>query len=116
MAPAGPVGPADVAEKIAEVVLGKPADKSKPFAGNAADYAGSYAGPGRGRAMDVTIGADAGKLTIKMGERDSVRTLSYYEGDTFGRNESRFTFVRTNGKVTGLRADLVYGYSILKKK
>ena len=66
--------------------------------------------------MDVTIGADAGKLTIKMGERDSVRTLSYYEGDTFGRNESRFTFVRTNGKVTGLRADLVYGYSILKKK
>ena len=67
--------------------------------------------------MSLTIGADSGKLTVQpTGGSAKPRTARYLGNDTFAVGETRYTFVTESGKVTKLRADMVYGYSVLARK
>ena len=113
---AGPVSPMALTTSIAEAVLGKRAAKSERFAGDVAPLAGMYKGVGRGREMVATVRADSGVLSVQLGPQGR-DTLRYVGGDTFESNQGgRFTFVREAGRVTKLRADLIYGYSVLSKQ
>jgi CubicO group peptidase (beta-lactamase class C family) len=114
---AGPVNPDGAARAIAEAILGKPADESKPFDGDLAQFAGTYTGNGRGRATELTIAVDGGKLTAKMPFADSAQALTYLGNDTFGgQGDAHFTFRKQGDKVTGLDLDVAYGFNRLKKK
>lgn len=113
---AGPASPDDAARAIAEAVLGKPADDTKAYDGDLAQFAGTYVGTGRGRPTDLTISIDSGKLMAKMPFSDSLRALSYYGDDTFGREDLRLTFLHQGGKVTGANLDVAYGFNRLKRK
>ena len=114
---AGPASPDAAAKAIAEAVLGKPADEGKAFEGDLGVFAGTYTGRGRGRPTEITVTAEAGKLMAKapmLG--DSARVLTYVGGDAFAREGTRFTFVRKDGKVTGLTIDAAYGFNRLTRK
>ncbi len=112
---AGPVDPGGIADQIEEIVLGPaPAPPDRPFAGDLAQLAGTYQGPGRGGPLPVAVTADSGSLRIKIGN-GSPQRLRYLEGLTFGAGVARYTFVREGERVTGLRADQVGGYLILSR-
>ena len=116
---AGPVSPDAIAAQIADAVLGKKEPRSQTFSGELSQFAGTFAGAGRGRPMTLTIGADSGKLTVQaVGPRgaDTPRPARYVGNDTFQIGETRYTFVTENGKVAKLRVDGVYGYSHLMRK
>ncbi len=114
---AGPVNPDGAARAIAEAILGKPADESKPFDGDLAQFAGTYTGNGRGRATELTIAVDGGKLTAKMPFADSAQVLTYLGNDTFaGQGDAHLIFRKQGDKVTGLDLDMAYGFNRLKKK
>jgi len=114
---AGPASPDAAARAIAEAILGKPADETKPFDGDLSQFAGTYTGNGRGRPTELTVSVDAGKLMAKMPFADSAQALGYLGSDTFGGpNDLHFIFRRQGDKVTGLDLDAAYGYNRLKKK
>jgi CubicO group peptidase (beta-lactamase class C family) len=115
---AGPVGPADLAHEIADVVLGKTSERTMTFTGDLAAFAGTYEGVGRGRPTSVTIAADGNALMMKGAGPPAAppQTLAYRGGDTFGVNQTLAIFERDNGRVTGMRLDTVAGHYPLKKK
>jgi CubicO group peptidase (beta-lactamase class C family) len=114
---AGPGSPDAAAEAIAEAVLGKGPDAAKPVEGELARYAGTYAGRGRGRATEVTIGVDGSTLTVKGGSpTDSARALTYVGDNTFAREYTRYIFAERDGKVTAVRMDAGYGSNLLVRK
>ncbi|MDH4065802.1 MAG: hypothetical protein OEW19_15495 [Acidobacteriota bacterium] len=61
---AGPVAPRDLACQIADAVLGPAPDRSRPFTGDPAVYAGECEGHGRGRDSKVRIMVDGGALVF----------------------------------------------------
>jgi CubicO group peptidase (beta-lactamase class C family) len=115
---AGPVGPADLAQQIADAVLGAVPDRPMTFTGDLSAFAGTYEGVGRGRATTVTIAAEAGALTMKGAGAPTApaQTLTYHGGDTFGAKHTLVIFERDGGRVTRLRLDAVMGHYPLKKK
>jgi CubicO group peptidase (beta-lactamase class C family) len=114
---AGPGSPDEAAEAIAEAVLGKAPDQSKPVEGDLARFAGVYVGKGRGRPAELTIAVDGGKLTAKSGfPGDSARALTYVGDNTFTREYTRYIFSETGGKVAGVRIDAGYGNNKLSRK
>jgi hypothetical protein len=53
----------------------------------------------------LTVAADStGAMTLRSGDGRPGR-LVYFGGETFGRGDSRYTFVREGGRVTGMRVD-----------
>ena len=112
---AGPVDPGSITRSIAESIFGKWTPATARFNGKAADYVGEYRGVGRGRELIVRIAAGEDALTIQVGDGQP-SPLVYLGQETFARDGSRYTFVRANGGVSGLRADNVGGYSILTRK
>jgi CubicO group peptidase (beta-lactamase class C family) len=112
---AGPVDPGSISRSIAETIFGKWTPAAVSFKGKTGDYVGEYHGVGRGREMVVRIAAGVDALTIQVGDGQPT-PLVYLGSETFARDGSRYTFVRTNGGVSGLRADNVGGYSILARK
>lgn len=114
---AGPASPDEAARAIAAAVLGEPPASSAAWEGDPADYTGTYAGRGRGRPTELVISADGKILKVKgSAPRDTAEALTYVAGDTFGRQDARYLFQRTNGKVMGLRIDAVYGNNLLRRK
>ncbi len=114
---AGPGSPDEAAEAIAEAVLGKAPDASKPFKGDLSRYAGTYAGRGRGSPTQLQISVRGDTLMAKGGNpSDSVRALTYMGDNTFGRNYTHYVFIERNGAVTALRLDGGYGNNRLDKK
>lgn len=113
---AGPVAPGAISRSIAEVIFGKGAQPAVPFRGRVEEYVGEYRGVGRGRELVVKIAADsAGSgLTVQVGDSPPA-PLVYLGGETFERETARFTFMREDGRVMKLRADLVSVYSILRR-
>ena len=112
---AGPAGPGDAARAIAEAILGEPPDESRPFDGDLAQFAGTFAGNGRGRDMRIALSVDSDRLMATMPGADSAQALRFYGEDTFGLNDIRFTFVRGDNGITGLNLDAVYGFNRLQK-
>lgn len=113
---AGPASPDEAARAIAEAILGEPADASRPFDGDLAEFAGTYAGNGRGRPMAITIAVDSGTLMATMPGADSAQGLSYHGDDTFGLGDARFIFVRQGNAVAGVNLDVAYGFNRLVRK
>jgi len=115
---AGPVGPRELARQIAEAVLGKAPDRSRPFQGDLAQFAGVFTGRGRGRPSSVRVEAQGHNLTLAntAGAASPVETLTYYGNDTFGFKDTLVTFEKANGKVSRLRLDTVGAYNFLSRQ
>jgi len=115
---AGPVGPRELARQIAEAVLGKAPDRSRPFQGDLAQFAGVFTGRGRGRPSSVRIETQGHGLTFAntAAAASPVETLTYYGNDTFGFKDTLVTFERANGKVSRLRLDTVGAYNFLSRQ
>ena len=114
---AGPGSPDEAAEAIAEAVLGKAPDNSKPVEGDLARFAGTFTGRGRGRPTELTFAVDNNKLTVKsQAPQDSARALTYIGNNTFARQYARYIFADQGGKVSGVRIDGGYGNNPLKRK
>jgi len=113
---AGREGPDKYAMKIAELVLGKPADPAKPVDGDAARFAGVYAGRGRGRPMEMTIAVTDGKVTAKSPFSEKPDPLVYVGDNTFLMDEARLVFAEQGGKIARLRIDAGFGNNVLVRK
>jgi hypothetical protein len=50
-----------------------------------------------------------------MGPGGQAQPLRYLGGDTFSAGGTRLTFVRENGKIARIRADMVAGNSVLRR-
>jgi len=115
---AGPVDPRELAAHIAETVLGKTPDRSRPFQGDPTQFAGLFTGRGRGRPIAARIEVNGQKITFMntATPEAAVEVLKYYGNDTFGFKEALVTFDRENGKVSRLRLDTGGGYNILSRE
>jgi len=111
---AGSVNPRDLARQIADAVLGRPPDRSRPFTGDASAYAGTFTGRGRGRAATVTIAASGQVLTFtNAAAGSSPEALTYRGGDTFGFKDNLVIFEKEEGQVVRLRLDTGAGHNVL---
>jgi CubicO group peptidase (beta-lactamase class C family) len=115
---AGPVGPRELARQIAETVLGKAPDRTRPFQGDLTQFTGLFTGRGRGRPATVRIEANGHDLTFTntAGSGTPAEILKYYGNDTFGFKETLVTFEKENEKVSRLRLDTGGGYNILSRQ
>jgi CubicO group peptidase (beta-lactamase class C family) len=100
----------DVGEEIIEAVLGKAADDTKPVEGDINDFAGTYKGNSRGRAMNASITVSGSNLLMSSGE-GAPDTLRYIGNDTFRSGMALFTFDRKDGKPSRVRYDAGYQYT-----
>jgi CubicO group peptidase (beta-lactamase class C family)/pimeloyl-ACP methyl ester carboxylesterase/quercetin dioxygenase-like cupin family protein len=107
----GPLDPGRIAESIVALVLGDRTPRALSFRGRTADYVGEYRGFGRGHEMVLKVAADTAKGLTLATDDWPTRRLDYAGGETFRDGRARYTFVRDAGRVTGLRADEVYGYT-----
>lgn len=112
---AGPSGPDDLVESIVALIAGRKEPKAVPYTGDLADLAGVYQGIGRGRADSVTIAVANGALTIRRGSTPA-EPLIHLGNSVFTRQNDRYTFLRRDGKVTGVRTDLVFLDVVLTKQ
>ncbi|MHB1326727.1 MAG: serine hydrolase domain-containing protein [Gemmatimonadales bacterium] len=112
----GPARPDAMAAAIARIVLGPAPERTQTFAGNAADFNGTYTGPGRGRPMTIWVGDSAGQLRIRRAPSAPWQALSYRGGDTFTAGNSLLTFDRKDGKPVRLRMDAGYAHNILLRQ
>ena len=113
---AGPVSPNAVTGSIADVVFGPTKRESQTFAGDRTSLVGTYTGVGRGSRMTIKVAEDGGKLVATFPMNSKPSELRFVGNDTWEIEDNRVTFVREGGKVTSMRADLVYGYSFLMRQ
>lgn len=113
---AGPVSPNDVTAALATAAFGPASRPAQTYPGPLADLVGTYAGVGRGSRMTITVSADSGTLRALFPRNRAPAAMRYIGNDTWEVDDTRLTFVRTNGKVSMVRADLVYGYSFLARQ
>jgi CubicO group peptidase (beta-lactamase class C family) len=114
----GAPNPRETAKKIAEAVLGPAPSRAKPFAEDAAAYAGSFSGRGRGGPTTVTIAVSGAGLTLTRvgGAAAKPEPLEYRGGDTFALGDSLVMFERRDGKVLRLRLDSGSGHNVLTRQ
>lgn len=111
---AGPPGPGVMANEIATLVLGEPAEPPmRAFSGNTSILQGTYRGPGRGGEFAVTIGADSGGLTAALGDGEPA-PLRFVDGLTFRQDNTHYTFVLQSGAVDRLKVDRISGLYVLQ--
>jgi CubicO group peptidase (beta-lactamase class C family) len=111
---AGPTGPGVLANEIANKVLGEPADpQAVTYSGSVVSLMGTYRGAGRGSELVVTIDSDSDGLRVAFGDGEPA-SLRYLNGLTFGRGNTRFTFVMESGVVDRLQVDQMSGLYVLK--
>jgi len=113
---AGPVGPRTLAREIADAVLGPAPNRSRPFTGDAAAYAGVYSGRGRGQAATVTIAAQGPGLTLTRAGGAKPEVLEYRGGQTFAFGDTLVTFESRDGVVVRLRLDTGTGHNVLVRQ
>jgi len=114
---AGPVNPRDVAHEIADTVLGKAPETSRPFTGDLAPFVGTYTGRGRGRPSSFRVFIENNRLRfVNSAGNGSGDVLAYYGNDTFGFKDTLITFDKQNGRVTRLRLDTGAGYNFLSRE
>ena len=122
---AGPVDPGQMAEEIAEAVLGEAPKEGGRYSGDLSGFVGSYHGPARGSPVEVSVSIDDGALSAVVrpesapedSEEPDPMQMRHLDGATFVDDAgSRYTFVREGGSVIGLRLDMVYGYSRLTRR
>ena len=112
---AGPVSPQAIAAELAGEVIPWTRPTFKPFAGDAAAIAGKYAGPSRGRLMQVEVTQSANGPAISVNGA-AARPMQWVEGDTFRLGNVILTFRRTGAAVSELRYDAGGGLYVLKRQ
>jgi hypothetical protein len=112
---AGPAAPDDLVEAIVALLVGRKLPEPVPYTGDLAELAAVYKGVGRGAADTVTFAVAAGALTIRR-RTDSAQSLIHLGDGVFARGSARYTFLRQDGKVTGVRADLVAVNTVLARR
>jgi CubicO group peptidase (beta-lactamase class C family) len=111
---AGPAGPSEPAEAIAEAVLGRTPVAARPIEGDVQRYAGAYVGRGRGGQQTMTIAVETGALVTSF--RGGRRTLTHTGNGVFVWGGVRFVFSESGGKVTALRVDGGSQNNVLRPK
>ena len=112
---AGPAGPDALVDSIVTLVVGRREPQAVPYTGDLAELAGAYKGIGRGQADSVTIAVTNGALTIRRGA-EAAEPLIHLGNGVFARRSARYTFLRRDGKVTSVRADLVAVNAVLARQ
>jgi CubicO group peptidase (beta-lactamase class C family) len=111
---AGPPGPGAIANEIANLLLGEPAELSvRTFSGNTEVLKGTYRGPGRGREFVLTIDSDSSGLTAAVDDGEP-NSLLFVDGLTFERGNARYTFFVEAGVVDRLLVDQIGGLYVLR--
>jgi CubicO group peptidase (beta-lactamase class C family) len=112
---AGPANPQALTQDIVAAVLGKIEPKAVAYSGDLAELAGIYKGVGRGAAQVLTFAVDKGVLTVTQGGPKAAPLVHIGNG-VFEYGPAQFTFLRTGGKVTGVRTDFVAQNTILSRQ
>lgn len=110
---AGPVGPSEIGDHIADWIFGKEQSHATSFTGDATKFIGSYKGRGRGKDYVVTIEKKDNVLTAKYDDGKPT-TLKYLKDNSWSDGNSTFLF-GGGDPFTELRIDQVYGFYLLKK-
>ena len=110
---AGPVGPSEIADHIADYIFGKSKSNSSTFTADVTKFTGTFKGRGRGRDLLVTIENKDRVLTASY-DKGKPDTLTYVKDNTWSAGGATYIF-SGNDNLTELRIDQVYGYYILKK-
>ena len=96
---------------------GKAPDRSRPLPGDLSQFAGLFAGRGRGRPIAVRIQATGRDISLTdTAPGASTEILQYDGNDTFGFKDTLVTFEKENGTVSKLRLDTGGGYNILSRQ
>lgn len=109
---AGPVGPSEIGDRIADWVFGKSESNTSSFTGDPTKFTGTFKGRGRGRDLLVTIEKKDSVLTARYDE-DKPATLKYVKENTW--SDGNTTYVFSGPDLMELRIDQVYGYYVLKR-
>lgn len=114
---AGPVSPEAITRSIVDVVLGVQPRPPVAFHGKLQDYVGAYTGVARGgkRTVHVAVDSTGQHLVFRAGQQPG-EPLAYSGAERFHHDEVTYTFVRTGGRVTGLKVDEVYGYNTFSRQ
>ena len=113
---AGTASPDAIATDIANRALGDPTPPvTGRYTGDATELAGTYTGPSRGIPMLLTVEADSTRVTVRRGGGERM-VLEHLTGLTFVRGNTRYTFVRRDGKIDTLQVDQVSGLYVLKRE
>ena len=112
---AGPTQPGAIRTNIAELILGRRQTRSQRFTGDRQALVGEYEGVGRGNRLRLKIAATGDTLMAQIGNGRPM-PLIFLGNDTFAAGNGRFTFVREQGRVAKVRADLVSVYSVLSRR
>ncbi len=92
-----------VAREILALMLDDRSQKPQPFTGTAVEYTGTYRANVLRSRRALTIATDsAGRLTVSGDGRD-FRLLEYLGGDRFTVGWADFAFIRSGGRVVGVR-------------
>ena len=116
---AGPVNPGTIVSAIAEVIHGRPPTPARVALDHqATDYVGTFRGVGRGDSLTVVVLADTAGLRFRMGNNANApgQVARYVGNDSFMINRNRFRFIRENGRVTAIRADMISVVSLLTRR
>jgi len=122
---AGPTGPGALAREIVKVIAGDATPEPEPFEGDLAWYEGTYGGPARGGDMAIRVVADGEALTaavVTSGGKDvppdsqETDTLTYRGGTTFANGDHLATFEGGEDAADVLRLDVVFGYTVMRRR
>jgi hypothetical protein len=113
---AGPVSPGAMLNAIATFIHGTPpAPAAVALDHPASDYVGAYRGIARGPDSLNIVVTDSGGVRFRI--MNGQPTLArYVGGDSFMIGRNRLTFVRSGGRVTALRADMISVVSLLRRR
>jgi CubicO group peptidase (beta-lactamase class C family) len=111
----GPTGPGALANTLADLVLGPAAEpEAKEYPGDLAPFAGSYRGPARGQAMDVTIRVDGLRLVVEV-DGGEPRTPVYRGDLRWDLGDTHLFFLLRDDGVGEMRYDTGGGHYVLRR-
>lgn len=105
----GPVRPGELADRLANHLLGDENKINGKFQGDLSKFPGTYTGRGRGEEIQIKIEKRDSTLILKKG--DSTKSLIFIEGNTWRDAHDTYIF---NDK--SMYIDQVYGFLILQRK
>jgi hypothetical protein len=107
------VQPEEVASAIARHIYGEEVNEAPLTPADWREYEGTYRGPRRGGSKAMVVRADRGLLLVYTPRRIRAR---YVGNDSFVSERVRYTFLRTNGRITALRVDEPYALSTMQRQ
>lgn len=122
---AGPPGPGELAREIVKIMVGEIEREPETFQGDLGWYEGEFQGPARAGRAVVRIAADGDVLTATMLETagqpvpeadQQADTLVYRSGATFANGDALLAFEGGEDAAETLRWDMVFGYTVMRRR